>query len=62
MTLVRREQEERDALEAARLAAMLNRNPRRRGGGDGPAPGMQVLPRIPIKKKKEKKEDDASKS
>ncbi len=27
-------QEERDALEAARLAAMLNRNPRRRGGGD----------------------------
>jgi hypothetical protein len=32
---------------------MLNRNPRRRGGGD-PPPGL--LPRIPIKKPKEKKE------
>lgn len=57
-------QEERDALEAARLAAMLNRNPRRRGGGDGPTPGL--MPRIPIKKPKEKKEkkegEESSKS
>ena len=46
-------QEERDALEAARLAAMLNRNPRRRGG-DAPPP--QMLPRFP-KKKKEKPDE-----
>ena len=57
-------QEERDALEAARLAAMLNRNPRRRGGGEVPPAGM--LPRIPIKKHKEKKDkkegDDTGKA
>ena len=63
LTFVRREQEERDALEAARLSAMLNRNPPLRGAGDGPAPGMQMLPRIPMKKNKKRgKEDDASKS
>ena len=36
-------QEERDAIEAARLAAMLNRNPRRRGGDTAPPPSMLPL-------------------
>ncbi|EKX47571.1 hypothetical protein GUITHDRAFT_137350 [Guillardia theta CCMP2712] len=50
-------QEERDALEAARLAAMLNRNPRRRGA-ERDIEIHLPLPRVPHKSRKKKEDKD----